>query len=121
MPHCTLEYSANIPIKFDANAFFSSLHEELSSLGSIQIEKIKSRAVRHEDYYMGNGDPKNAFVYLHVALFEGRSEVARRDISNRAYEVLQRYFSPAVTGLHCSITVEVREIERATFSKLSAD
>ncbi len=116
MPHCTLEYSANIPLKVDARRFFSGLHEVLSSFETIQIDKIKSRAVRHEDYFIGDGNVALAFVYLQIAMFSGREAVTRKAVADRALRYLREQFDHALTGLKCSVNVEVREIERATFS-----
>ena len=116
MPHCTLEYSANIPLKVDAGHFFAGLHEVLSGFETIQIDKIKSRALRQEDYFIGDGNQKLAFVYLQIAMFSGRDTATRKAVADKALRYLKEQFEHALTGLQCSVNVEVREIERSTFS-----
>lgn len=116
MPHCTLEYSGNIPIKFEFKNFFSGLHELLSSFETIKIEKIKSRAVKHHDYFLGNGDPQNAFVYLHIAMLDLRDVEFRQRVSKSVFQYLREQFEHATQHLHCSMNVEIREIELATFT-----
>ena len=116
MPHCTLEYSSNIPLEVDARRFFAGLHEVLSSFDTIKIDKIKSRAVRHQDYFIGDGKKDLAFVYLQIAMFSGRDVATRKSVADKALRYLREQFDHALAGLQCSVNVEVREIERATFS-----
>lgn len=119
MPHLTLEYTANIPIRLDSKTFFAGLHERLKDFDTLAIEKIKSRAIRHTEYCIGAGDDRNAFVYLEFAMFQGRSEELRKEISRQTLEYLKQEFSTAIKDLKCSITVEIREICRTTFSSAS--
>ncbi|NDC36547.1 MAG: 5-carboxymethyl-2-hydroxymuconate Delta-isomerase [Proteobacteria bacterium] len=119
MPHLTLEYTANIPLELNTQNFFRGLHEILQDFDTISMEKIKSRAVRHQEYWIGAGGSQSAFVYLEIAMFTGRSEELRKEVSRRSLEYVQEQFGPALGALRCSITVEIREICKATFSSAS--
>ena len=79
MPHLTLEYSANVP-ELDFVALFAELHAILSELGGVRVQNLKSRVVRTDAYYVGEGQPENAFVHLNVALLAGRSPQWKREI-----------------------------------------
>lgn len=118
MPHCIIEYSSNVPDDVDFHAFFRDLHALMVGTGQVQLDQIKSRWIRHDNFLVGDGSPQHGFVYLHIAMLNGRSESVRKNIADSALELLQRFFPRAQRDLVCSITVEVREIERSTHAKL---
>ncbi len=117
MPHCILEYSANIPDKVDFPAFFSQLHEALSASGHIDRARLKSRWIRHDSYYVAEGSPRSSFVYLQIALISGRSEEIRKDLGERAFALLKQFFPISSREISCSMTLEMREMLSTTHFK----
>ncbi|RIL12026.1 MAG: hypothetical protein DCC75_01200 [Proteobacteria bacterium] len=118
MPHCILEISSNVHDPFDQAKFFSVLHKIVSAGGEIALEKIKSRVVWQESYHIGDGDSKNAFIYLQISLLSGRPLELRNLIARQAIELLREFFPQAISDLKCSVTVEIREIDRTTHISL---
>lgn len=119
MPHCVLEYSANIPNVFSTQDLFSGLHAILAGFPSIEKERIKSRAIRYTDFMIGAGAPNRAFISLQISLMSGRPEELRRKVATDAHAFLKDYFAGAISGLDCSVSVEIREINRGTFISLT--
>ncbi len=119
MPHCTLEYSANVPDRVDFRVFFGELHRLMVETGEIRLNQIKSRWICHQDFMVGAGGADKGFVYLHIAMLSGRSEALRSSLAKSALGLVAQYFPLAQTRLSCSITVEVREINRETHCKLT--
>jgi 5-carboxymethyl-2-hydroxymuconate isomerase len=117
MPHCVLEYSANIKDSVNFPSFFSRLHEILTASGDIQLDQIKSRWYSREDFVVGDGSEKNAFVYLQISLLSGRSPELRKRIGAQAFELLADQFPISQRDLSCSITLEMREMDRETHFK----
>jgi len=112
MPHCILEYSDNCVDDVQMDSFFKGLHSVLMKTGEFQLDRIKSRATKHSEYVVGNGDKENAFVHLHVYILTGRSVEKKKEIGQLAHEYCVRYFERSFSRLTCSITCEVKELNR---------
>ncbi len=117
MPHCTLEYSDNIPHKPDLRKLLLELGELLVATGQFERANIKSRAVEHDLFVVGDGAPERAFVALEIGILDGRSDELKAGLSESALELLERHFSAALAQTSCSITVQVADIHRASYRK----
>lgn len=119
MPHCVVEYSGNIPDRFEYRAFFKKLHQLMVDTGEFKLERIKSRFISHDNYYLGDGDQENYFVYLQISILTGRSSSLRQKLSRDALVLLKEYFPKAIKSQKCSMTVDVREMDREAHSSLT--
>lgn len=119
MPHCIIEYSSNVKDSVNFPEFFKRLHELLASSSDIQLDQLKSRWLRREDYFIGDGSPQNAFVYLQISLMTGRTLELRKQLGQSALDLLASYFPRTQAELSCSMTVEMREMERETHFKIT--
>ncbi len=117
MPHCILEYSANVPDRPDITRLLSEVHGELVATGLFTLADIKSRAVAHEQFLIGDGDPARAFVTLTIQILDGRGDEVKARISEAAMEVLKRFFPESLAGRICSLTVQVCDIHRASYRR----
>lgn len=121
MPHVVLEYSANVLETVDHTALFGELHQAVLELQAFPQLDIKSRAMRCTDYYMGDGSPEAAFVHLRFSLLAGRDISVRQRLVQTCMRVLTAYFAGSIAQLQCQVTVELREMDRATYAKLKGD
>ncbi|MBN8548606.1 MAG: 5-carboxymethyl-2-hydroxymuconate Delta-isomerase [Deltaproteobacteria bacterium] len=119
MPHCVLEYSANVKDSVNFQDFFASLHKLLADSGEIQHDQLKGRWYCSENYFVGDGSPKNAFVYLQISMLSGRTAELRKRLAGQAFELLSAQYPRSQRDLSCSITVEIREMDRETHFKVS--
>jgi 5-carboxymethyl-2-hydroxymuconate isomerase len=117
MPHITLEYTDNLTQKINSKVLFSRLHQILLHEGKINVDNCKSRAIRLDTYYVGSGEPQDAFVHLDVRFLEGRSTELKRRIGQLFLQWLEEYFEPSLARLPLQITVEVNSIDRSTYFK----
>ncbi|NJO88885.1 MAG: hypothetical protein HC831_07950 [Chloroflexia bacterium] len=78
MPHCILEYSNNICEQPNPSFIFNQIHKALFSTGLFDLNDIKSRIIIHNDFLIGDGDIKRAFVTLAVEILSGRDEITKR-------------------------------------------
>ncbi len=121
MPHLTLEYSNNLPAPVDFGALFARLHATLAETGPFPLAQIKSRAVPLDVFRVGAGAPESVFVHLTVAILTGRDDEQRRRIGERLVQILREAFARAWDERPCDITVDVREMPRATYAKAMND
>lgn len=115
MPHCILEYSSNIPLPPEMRGVLRSLHQALVETGLFKLNDIKSRAIRRDDFLIGDGDGTRTFVALEIQIFTGRDAATRKAIAQKAMEILQKAFAPAVEETPCSLSVQVTEMDREVY------
>ena len=77
MPHLTLEYTDNLA--FEVQPLLARLHEALVATGAVNLKGIKSRAIRHTEYRIADGDPAYAFVHVNLLIREGRPLEIQQD------------------------------------------
>ena len=68
MPHLTLEYTDNLD--FDVQMLLKRMHSALVATGAINLKGLKSRAVRHSEYRIADGNPDYAFVHVNLLIRE---------------------------------------------------
>jgi 5-carboxymethyl-2-hydroxymuconate isomerase len=108
MPHLTLEYTDNL--SFDVQPLLARLHNELVATGAINLKGIKSRAIRHTEYRIADGNPDYAFVHVNLLIREGRPVEVQKDAAQRVLEVLKEAFGDHFVKSHLSLSVDIREM-----------
>ena len=118
MPHLTLEYSANVSPRGELKPLFARLHRVLADVGGIPIGNCKSRARRCETFLVADGGPAAAFVHLDLRFLEGRAPEVKRAVGEGALAALQEFFPASVDDVDVQVTVEIRDIVRASYFKV---
>ena len=108
MPHLTLEYTDNL--NFEVQPLLNRLHSELVATGAINLKGIKSRAVRHSQYRIADGDPNYAFVHVSLLIREGRPLEIQKDAAQRVMAVLKETFGYLFTDSYLSMSVDIKEM-----------
>lgn len=117
MPHCILEHSSNVLDNYDYKDFFSKLHTIIIETGPFNLDQIKSRVIKHNEYLVGDGSSEMAFVTLQIKILSGRELMIRKRLSEGALALLEKTFPLSRQKLQCSITVAIEEIDRETHSR----
>jgi 5-carboxymethyl-2-hydroxymuconate isomerase len=117
MPHLVLEYSANLQELPDLGVVLQRLHEALAASGPFEIEKMKSRAVRHETFHVADGAPDRAFVHLTAAVLSGRERSVLDAAASALLAVLRDEFARCRACRRVDLTLELREMPRALYFK----
>jgi 5-carboxymethyl-2-hydroxymuconate isomerase len=108
MPHLILEYSDNIEV--DVQPLLARLHEEVVATGAINLKGIKSRAIKHTQYRIADGDPDYAFVHVGLLIREGRSIEVQKEATQRVMNVLKDTFGHLFEKRKLSLTVDLKEM-----------
>jgi 5-carboxymethyl-2-hydroxymuconate isomerase len=108
MPHLTLEYTDNLT--FDVQPLLARLHSELVATGAINLKGIKSRAIRHTEYRIADGDPHYAFVHVGLLIREGRPLETQQEAARRVLGVLKETFGQRFDEGHLSLSVDIKEM-----------
>jgi len=108
MPHLTLEYTDNIEV--DIQPLLARLHEEVVATGAINLKGIKSRAIKHSQYRIADGDPEYAFVHVGLLIREGRPLEIQKEATQRVMKVLKDTFGYLFETRKLSLTVDLKEM-----------
>lgn len=108
MPHLTLEYTDNLEV--NVQPLLARLHEEVVATGAINLKGIKSRAIKHTQYRIADGDPDYAFVHVSLLIREGRSIDVQKDATQRVMKVLKETFGHLFETRKLSLTVDLEEM-----------
>lgn len=108
MPHLTLEYSDNIGV--DVQPLLARLHEEVVATGAINLKGIKSRAIKHTQYRVADGDSDYAFVHVGLLIREGRPLEVQKETTQRVMKILKETFGHLFEKQKLSLTVDLKEM-----------
>ena len=108
MPHLTLEYTDNLQV--DVQPLLARLHAEVVATGAINLKGIKSRAIRHTEYRIADGNPDYAFVHVNLLIREGRSIEIQKEAARRVMAVLKDTFGPRFDKGYLSLSVDIKEM-----------
>ena len=108
MPQLTLEYTDNLD--FDVQPLLARLHSELVATGAINLKGLKSRAVRHSEYRIADGNPEYAFVHVNLLIREGRPLEVQKDASQRVLNALKDTFGERFEHGYLSLSVDIKEM-----------
>lgn len=108
MPHLTLEYTDNLD--FEVQPLLARLHSELVATGAIKLKAIKSRAIRHSEYRIADGNPRYAFVHVNLLIREGRPFEVQKDAAQRVLNVLKETIGDRFEKSYLSLSVDIKEM-----------
>ena len=116
MPHVVIEYTRDLVPTPAPAELLAAIHREIVEVSGAPLSNIKSR-MHPVDSHVGDGNPSNAMVHAEIALMEGRSEEAKQALATSCCALLRESFAEATSGRDVQVTVEVRDIVRATYAK----
>ncbi len=115
MPHCVIEYAAELEGELDLGALIDAVHAGALASGLFPEADIKTRAISYAHHRMGRhllGQSGNSFVHLSVHLLDGRSDDQKAQLSEG---ILNRML-PLVSQV-ASVGVEICDMHRASYRK----
>lgn len=117
MPHCIFEYTDNIADDLIWTDIFKEIHAILLATGEWYGADIKSRAIKLDNYYVGNGNPHQAFVSLSIQILAGRSDDLKKSIAESCLKALASHFPLTLKQLQASITVQIVDIHEPSYRR----
>lgn len=117
MPHLKLDVSSNVLALTEIEPVLRRLVDELCRHETIDSASVKAYAREHEMWAMGEG-ARPGFIHLEVAILDGRPLELKQRIAQGMRGVLESAFATALADGTAGLTIEVRDIDRATYVKL---
>ena len=115
MPHLVLEYSANLLPDFEPAQALHRMNTVLLASGEFEPDHIKSRAIRCDDYLVGDAT-SGSFLHARLHLLEGRNSHTKQAITEGLVAALRSCVigNPARP---VQITAETQDMDRSAYSK----
>ncbi len=120
MPHLKLEYSSNLKERIDPARLFAPCHRILVDTVNAELFRCQSRVIRHEVFYVGEGSPSEAFIFLEIFLGTGRSLSLLQEAGEKILRVLEGYFSQSLKELDIQIAVCFVEFSVPLYFKIES-
>lgn len=117
MPHLKLDVSSNALEGTDLSTVLNQLVAELSRYETIDSASVKAYFREHSLWAMGEG-ARPGFIHLEVAILDGRPLDLKQRIAQGMRGVLESAFATVLAGGAAGLTIEVRDMDRATYVKL---
>jgi 5-carboxymethyl-2-hydroxymuconate isomerase len=111
MPHCIIEYSANLNDDAFRSTIMRAVYSGTYSSGLFSSDDIKVRVIPYA-YYTAQ-DQQQSFIHVVLKILSGRSVEQKSLLSGLVLEKLEKLHLTEI-----SLTVEVIEIERASYAKV---
>ncbi len=107
MPHIIIEYSSGTIS--DVPQLLQQLHENLAAEESVDITRIKTRAIPLHNVVVADEGAKGSMVHITVKVMKRPVEVAKRMALN-----LQQIVRSKVDA-KCKVTAEIVELDAETY------
>ena len=116
MPHLHIEYTDNLS-GLNERELMRELNAVICAHPTVSDEAdVKSRIARLSSYYIGNQPENRGFVHVLLQLMAGRSEQAKKEMSDGLAAVLRRLV-PQAEGVMVQLSVDVADMDKATYFK----
>ena len=112
MPHLVLEYSSNLAHVVDFSQLLKDLHCTLGSVESFETDRIKSRAIEIDRFYVGR-ERDRGFAHVSLVFSAGRNRALRRDLGEQILDKLMTGVAPE--GVKVSRSIEIRQFESGMY------
>jgi 5-carboxymethyl-2-hydroxymuconate isomerase len=117
MPHLVIELTENTRLTCSHEELLDEANAVLLASGQFQEPAIKSRCVTLDAYRLGVEPGERAFVHATLSILDGRDLAVRKALGEAVCEVIAEAVRPGADGGTVDVTVEVVEMERASFAK----
>jgi 5-carboxymethyl-2-hydroxymuconate isomerase len=112
MAHFIYEYSANLPAELlDLAGLMEKMHQAAAHSGVFPLAGIRSRAMRCDEFRVGDGNPNNGFLNLSIKLGRGRDLDTRMDVGLTLFDILIEHLQPVFDSQGLAVSFEMRELE----------
>lgn len=110
MPHCSIEYSANLERQTDLGQLCDRIADALIATGLFPLGGLRVRTVAAEAWVVADDRPENAFADIVLRVGAGRTEAQLRHAGEAVMHAARSHFAPLLAHPHFALSLEIREI-----------
>ena len=109
MPQILLQCTQNV-LEKNLDSLLLDIHKTLAENLPTQMDSCKTRVMRHEEYLVGDGSPKKAFVHLSIGVLPGRTTELLNTVAAILMEKLKAAFQQSLSELELQITIAIQDL-----------
>lgn len=111
MPHITVAYTANIPNEANINELLIKANQSLISHGdTFSPNGIRSRAIKLNNYVIGEGTNDGAFVHVTLQIATGRTEEMKKAVLDHLFTTIESHFKELLANKHITLSLHLSEL-----------
>lgn len=114
MPNLIMEYTNSVDERASIPLLLEELHQGLIDSLLFEVPAIKSRAIRLNDWLVGEKQDREDFIHVTVELMEGRTDEQKSQLAEKLIHIMAEQAASVE-----SLTVNVREMAAVSFRKLA--
>ena len=108
MPHCVVEYSANLASEGDVPGLLEKIASRYRAAGDLfPAVGIRIRAIEVADYVIADGARDRSFVHLTCKIMPGRPEEPMADFFRDMFELVKAHFAPLFETREIGLSLDV--------------
>lgn len=111
MPHIQIDYSANLEQVVRDSRLVQQLHQAAVDSGVFPVWGIRTFARPVPHCVIGNGDPGNGFVQIHVRIAPGRDLALRQRVMRELFAAVERAMAPQFASGRLGCQLEISEFD----------
>ncbi|MDQ0471792.1 5-carboxymethyl-2-hydroxymuconate Delta-isomerase [Labrys wisconsinensis] len=111
MPHCSIEYSANLDGRADMSGLCAALSQAILSTGLFEIGAVRVRALACAAYAIADQHPDNAFVDISFRIGRGRTGEEKKRTGEVMFAAAGDHLAHLFDTPHFALSLEIREID----------
>ncbi len=115
MPHCILECSPEILAGCDQNTLMQSCFDAAFASELFEADDIKVRLLPLQNQLVGETGLSQ--LHIDIKILDGRTPEQRKQLADGVLIAVQQYLLSCAVR-HASLSVEISEIERASYAKV---
>ena len=112
MPILNFEYTANLKIDQKIPDFLLEAHHILVAEIGTDLRTCRSCIIKREQYIIGDGDAKNAFILLAIQILPGRTEAQKDRVGKLLVNKIKQDFEAEISNHDVQVRVYVTETDK---------
>jgi len=114
LPHLIVECSENVAEAVSLEDLVRALHETAIATGVFPLGGIRTRVHVCRHYRIADGDPRHAFVHVHMRIARGRDLATRKGAGEQVFAALRDGLAALRETHTIALSLEIEEINPDT-------
>jgi len=121
MPHIIIETSKNILAK-EALKIGQEVQQIMAKIveGKFDPDQCKIRVINYENYLVGLEENDENFIHISIKILAGRAVEVRQKLALQSFEFVNNFYKNLkLSQKRCDISVDIIEMDRETYQKIT--
>jgi 5-carboxymethyl-2-hydroxymuconate isomerase len=121
MPHIIIEISKNISTQ-ESLKIGQEIQQIMAKIveGNFDPDQCKIRVINYENYIVGLEKNDENFIHISIKILAGRVVEIRQKLASQSFEFVNNFYKNLkLPQKRCDISVDIIEMDRETYQKIT--